>query len=288
MKTLKIYNYEILNFESDPIIYTSAGLTKITNKQMSNVLKRIKGSSPEHLQQDELEQILKNEKLEPNTAIDFLKSICVIGEEIQRPHFNDTTIYTDLNIPESHREFLTNKYEGKLKISPVLPREPIATAHPTLTIFAYMKISPEALREAYTKILDNNPENGASIGFVSGNDFHLTEVHIPAIGNPCAFCTLDRIAYYETIRGSNHHWSKVWSFCRSAKLDLPKADIDELQCLLILGAIISFTNKLTKPAKRLSTQDQVLASRTLNLANGALTEDSSVHWPFCKCLGAKI
>lgn len=285
MKAFRIYNYEILNFNNDPVVYTSAGLTRVTSEPMRSAMRRLKESALEYIEHDELEAMLVVEGLDPASAISFLRSILVVGDIVQVPHFSDVIIYTDLPLPDSYKELLREKYRGKLTISSELPREMLPTPSPTLSIFACLNLDPGTVRSAYNAFIRNNPENGASIGFVSGSDFHLTEVHIPAIGNPCAFCTLDRIAYYERIRGSQHHWSKLWSFCKAMNVKLPSPITDELQCLMILGVIISFANKLTSAPRTLSTQDQVLLSRTLDLTNGSFTEDSSIHWPFCECLG---
>jgi McbB family protein len=131
------------------------------------------------------------------------------------------------------------------------------------------------------------PDCGASVGFISGNHFHLTEIHIPAIGNPCAFCTLDRIAHYESLRTSQHHWSKIWSFCHNNNIDLPRAQVNDLHTALIVGTLTSFTTRYTQAPKVKTTQDQVLLSRTINLETGVTSEDISVHWPLCQCLGVK-
>lgn len=287
MKSIRIYNYEILNFDTDPVVFSNAGFTKINDQNILRALQRIENAQSKILERDTLEKILEDEKLQITSAIDFLKSIHVIGETLDAPHFKNTHIYSDLEIPQDLKSYLEKKSNGKLKILDIPSVKVSKFPTPTLCIFACLRLTPKSIKKTYTELLNQNPECGASIGFISGNYFHLTEIHIPSLGNPCAFCTLDRISHYETARSSFHHWSKIWTFCRSRNIDLPKTPIDEFQTILILGSIISFTKKLTQPPKNKVTQDRALLSRTLNLEDGTLTEESNVHWPFCECLEAR-
>ncbi|MCO7516908.1 McbB family protein [Pseudomonas guariconensis] len=287
MKTLRIYNYEILNFDSDPMVFSPIGFTKITEPKMAKALQHLAETQSTLLPQDELEQILLSENLNPASGIDFLRSISIIGEHAEPPYFENAIIYTDWDISNELKSYLKRKSHDKTQIRKLpLSKTPKAKT-PTLFILAYLKLCPDLLRKTYTAILDSNPDCGISVGFISGKYFHLTEVYIPSIGNPCAFCTLDRIAHYEQLRPSHHHWYKIWAFCRSKKIALPKTAIDELQNALILGTVTSFSNKLIHPQKSKLTQDQTLLSRTLNLENGTFTEDNSIHWPLCQCLGLK-
>lgn len=288
MKTLRIYNYEILNFDPQPIVFSTAGFTRITDPKLAKALKHLTERQLKHIPQHELEQIFESETLQPESAISFLKSILIIGEPTQLPHFKSVTACIDWEIPDTLKEHIENRTENKLKIT--RPSELNTDTHPNPTLFvlAYSKLKPEELRTIYSKLSKNNPDSGISVGFISNHFFHLTEAYIPSIGNPCAFCTLDRITHYERLRASQHHWSKIWSFCQSNKIDLPKTPIDELQSALILGTIVSFTNKLTHFQKSKLTQDQVLLSRTLNLSDGSFSEDSSIHWSLCQCIGETL
>lgn len=287
MKTLRVYNYEILNFDSEPMVFSASGFTRITEPKLIKALQLIEKNQSKYIQPETLEKILRKVHLHPSSAINFLRTLSIIGEPTDPPRFQRTLIYHDLEISTETKHYLESKSNDSLEIRKhsdyALPK----TNEPTLVVFACAKLCPHSLKNTYSNLLVSNPQCGASVGFISGNYFHLTEMHIPSIGNPCAFCTLDRIAHYEKLRASQHHWCKIWSFCSNNNIDLPKIQIDELQKSLIIGAIISFTSKLTTPPKSKITQDQVLLSRTINLKTGVTTEDASVHWPLCQCRGLK-
>lgn len=288
MKTLRIYNYEILNFDAQPTVFSTAGFTRIIDPKLVKALQNMTERQSKDISHHELKQILESEELQPERAISFLKSIFIIGEPTQPPHFKNVTTCIDWEIPETLKNYIEKSPSNKIKIIKASELNTNTQPSPTLFVLAYSKLNPEELRANYTKLLKNNPDCGVSVGFISNHFFHLTETHIPSIGNPCAFCTLDRIAHYESLRASQHHWSKIWSFCQSNDISLPKTTVDELQSTLILGTIASFTNKLTHFQKSKLTQDQVLRSRTLNLSDGSFTEDSSIHWSLCQCIGEAL
>ncbi|HEK1684571.1 TPA: McbB family protein [Pseudomonas putida] len=286
MKFIRVHNYEILNFEPTPIIFSATGFTKIHETKIINILQKLKEAPSNYIDTKKLEQLATNEKLQPIPAIEFLKSIKIIEEKTSHPYFNSATLFTDIPISQEIAAHL--KYSNiSINPSKSSPCDIPDGRSKEIFIFAFLKINPNQLREAYIKILDRNPTCGAVIGFASGNFFHLTECHLPSIGNPCAFCTLDRVAYYERLKPSHHHWSKIWSFCQLNDIDLPTANIDALQKSLILGMLTVFVSKMTEAPKFKITQDRVLASRTLNLETGHIIEDTSIHWPFCQCLEPK-
>lgn len=285
MKPLRVYNYEILNFDTDPMVFSPSGFTKITEPKIIKALKHIKKTQHQYIQYSALEHILRKLNLPPVDAIGFLKNLSIIGETTAPPTFQRTIIFHDLEIPNELANHVEEHSNGTIKIRALSDYALPLTSTPTLFFFACAKLSPRSLKKTYEELLAMHPDCGASVGFISGNHFHLTEIHIPTIGNPCAFCTLDRIAHYESLRTSQHHWSKVWSFCRGNNINLPRAQVNEFHTSLILGALISFAKKYTQAPKSKTTQDQALLSKTINLETGVISEDISVHWPLCQCLG---
>lgn len=285
MKTLRIYNYEILNFDAQPTLFSPTGFTKINEPKFINVLQRITQNPSMLIQQEELEHLLALESLPVEEGISFLKTLSIVGEIDQLPYFKKIILCIDWEIPESVQKWLEDKNENITLLAP--PNSVITSAQPepTLFILAYLKLRPESMRKLYYDIVKNNPHAGVSVGFVTGQFFHLTQPYIPSLGNPCAFCTLDRMAHYESLRASQHHWSKIWSFCQAHKLDLPTTPIDEFQSFLIVCMILSFGKRFTQPPKSRLTQDQILVSRTLNLSTGSFNEDPAVHFPMCQCIG---
>lgn len=68
MKSIRTYNYEILNLEIDPVVCAHTDLSRATRNQLSIALRRIKKCSLQYLEQDEIQNILVAEGLDPERA----------------------------------------------------------------------------------------------------------------------------------------------------------------------------------------------------------------------------
>ncbi len=71
MKTIRIYNYEILNFDAQPTVFSNAGFTRITDPRLTKVLQHIAESHLKYMPEDELKKILEHEELQSEKAIRF-------------------------------------------------------------------------------------------------------------------------------------------------------------------------------------------------------------------------
>ncbi|MHC6224737.1 McbB family protein [Pseudomonas sp. X10] len=286
MKSLKICNYEILNFETEPLVYSAKGITKITNPNLASALHKIIKLKETGVAPSLIEEILKEEGVHAQSALQFLKDIAILSNDIPAPYFSKAVIYCDWQI-SPNTEYLANRQNPiQIEIRDLdknyKPQEP----SPTLFILASLKLDYKETRKKYHALIKNNPTSAISMGFISGGHFHLTEPYIPTIKNPCAFCTIDRIIHYESQRSSHHPWSRVLAFCHNHNLPSPKTEIDEFQNALILGAILKIAKKFTTHQTSKTTQDRVLQSITIELDSGRLVEEPSIHWPLCECLEA--
>lgn len=290
MKMIRVHNYEILNFENHPLIYSNSGITKITNKGMANALEAMEKHKGTDIPIKTIKNILIKENIQAEHAIGFLKSISILGNTQAKPYFQRVRIFCEWPISPQTITHIEKSSQGTIEIAPVgfIEHIPEATAPPTLFIAALSQLNPRRLRDKYNEFLKLYPSCGISIGFISGNHYHITEPHITTIKNPCAFCTIDRIIHYENLRKSQHPWSRLLAYCDATDIPLPAREVDELQKALILGAIIKLGTRFTNNQKIKYTQDMVLRALTINLDNGYITEDPSVHWPLCKCLEKSI
>lgn len=287
MSSIRIYNYEILNFDPEPVIFSAAGFTRITEPKLVTALNHLTEFNSQLIHHNELQDLLTKNSLEPEPTIEFLKSLSIIKESQQPPHIERIVLWLDWELPSAVEDWLVECSGGLLSIVHNCQLSTENRVNPTLFILAHSKLKPASARKTYFELAKNNPDGAISIGFISNHYFHLTEPYVPSIGNPCAFCTLDRIAHYETIRGSNHQWSQIWKFCNTSNVDLPRTHLNPLQSALILGAIGDFASRFTHLPKSGITQDAFLLSKTLNLTDGSLIEESSIHWPLCECIGDK-
>ncbi|WP_449431833.1 McbB family protein [Pseudomonas putida] len=284
MKSLKICNYEILNFESDPLIYSSHGITKITDTHLAQALRKINERNKNEASIEFIQETLSREGLCVESAIEFLKSIAVLAHDTPQPYLQRTIVFCDWQLTPNMPNISDTLNPMKIEIRDLdytyLPEHKI----PTFFILLTRALDHKKLRTTYRKIVENNSASAISIGIISGNYFHLTEPFIPAIKNPCAFCTIDRIIHYETIKPSHHRWSRLLVFCQKRDLPLPTIEVEALHNALIFGTVLKAAKRLTTPHTVKTTQDKTLQSLTVNLETGYIKEEPSVHWWMCDCL----
>lgn len=287
---IRVHNYEILHFDSNPLIHSNSGVTKITNKGMARALQALEKYRETDITIRTIKDIFIKENIQIKHAIRFLQTIAILGNAQANPYFQSVRIFCEWPISHQITHHIEKASRGKIEIMPTgfIEHIPKATDAPTLFIAALSQLTPCRLRAQYYEFLKMHPSCGISVGFISGNHYHITEPYIATIKNPCAFCTIDRIIHYENLRKSQHPWSRLVAFCDSTGIPLPTREIDELQKALILGAIIKLGTRFMNNQKIRYTQDRVLRATTINLDNGYITEDPSVHWPLCKCLEKSI
>lgn len=287
MKKIKICNYEILNFEQDPLVYTSVGVTKITNEGIFNALKEIVKKKGQAVTRASLTRIFKQESVAVDSAISFLKDINVLGEEEAVPALKKAVIYCDWPIGAELVELIRGEGRNKIELRKLDDVSLERSAEPVFFIIATLKLDVSKLQAVYFELCSLNPLSAISLGFSNGSHFHLTEPYIPSLGNPCAFCTINRVIYYEGMMPSQHQWSKLLAFCCDKGIPLPAIDSDGFKKLLIMMLLARSSKKMIFPRTAKTTQDETLQALTIDLESGRVTDVPSVHWPICHCLRAE-
>lgn len=109
MNVFRIYNYEILNFDLDPMIFSSTGFTKIKEPKIIRALQKMESTQSKYIKRQDLEEIFETEKLEPISTLNFLKTLSILGEKAEPPHFQNVIIYHDLDAPPTTNTVLREK-----------------------------------------------------------------------------------------------------------------------------------------------------------------------------------
>lgn len=288
MKKIKICNYEILNFEQDPLVYSSAGITKITDDGLFNALKEIVKKRGQAVTRASLKRIFKRERVSVDSAISFLKNIKVLGEEEAAPALKKAVIYCDWPIGADLVELIRNEGKNKIELRKIADVSLECSAEPVFFIIATLKLDVSRLKDVYFGLCNKNPLSAISLGFSNGSHFHLTEPYVPSLGNPCAFCTINRVIYYEGMMPSQHQWSKLLAFCSNKEIPLPAIDSDGFKKLLIMMLLARSSKKMILPQVAKTTQDETLQALTIDLESDQVTHVPSVHWPICNCLSTEL
>lgn len=281
---IRINNYEILNFDTDTLLYSEKGITKIHSPNLERALRAIKETHLPETTTGQLNRVFQEHNLEPDEVLEFLKQVLTISQIKENPYFNKAHIYHDWEITSELTKYITKNTNATISLTKLNYDTPIIPAQKTFFVLSSLTLNPSKLRDLYFKTCRENTDCAICIGFISGNCFHLTEPFVPEIGNPCAFCVIDRIISYETQRPGFSLWTKMLNFCQTNRISLPPQPLDPLQLTLILSAIVKSITTLTTSQPRKVTQDSTLQSTTLNLESGFITKQSTSHWLMCECL----
>lgn len=288
MRKIKVCNYEILNFEVDPLVYTSTGITRITSAGIFSVLKEILKEKNQEIPYARLKKIFRAENIVAEDAMSFLEKINILGEVSATPYLKKAVIYCDWVISSALIDVIERAGLNQIEVRKLEDVSLQQSDEPALLILATLKLDVQKMQSIYFDLRNKNPFSAISLGFSNGSHFHLTEPHIPRVGNPCAFCTINRVIHYEKMMPSQHQWSKLLEFCSSNDVALPKIESDEFKDTLIMMLLVKVSKKMIFSCDAKTTQDETLQSITIDLENGRTTNVASAHWPICRCLSPEL
>jgi len=287
MNQIKLCNYEILYFDNTPAVFSSKGVTKINSTSLLTVLEQYLPFKNTHVSLQEFTQTLKSQHLNTEQSLSFLSSIGITTKAAPEPYLQHAVIASDWLLPASLKTAFIEETATKLEFVPLEEVRHHQALKSTLYVIICNQIKISDLKEIYFDLCTKNTNHAVSLGFSSPTHFHLTEPFLPEIGNPCAFCTLERMAHYQSFRPSNNPWTKLVSFCSQKGIATPTVPTDLLSKTLILGMVVRSIKPFLDSYCTRTTQDVCLQATTLELNTGFIKRSASIHWPLCDCLGGK-
>lgn len=283
---IKINNYEILNFESDTLLYTKSGITKINSLPISSLLEKLENLKTQTLSENNLFEIIEQYNIDPQEALSFLKNTNTIQSIKGNPHYSKATLYLDWKCTTDVQAAISELPKKNIILASMKNNDyPDNIAE--LFIISTLDLHPMKLREFYFEICKRNPDSAIILGYFIENKYHLSQPFIPTTGNPCAFCSIDKVRNTERVRPGISQWAKIVNFCSDRTLALPQPAPTLLQRSLILGLILKKIDLYTSPQDIPSTQDSNILTTTLDLETGEITNEIFPHWSMCHCLRIK-
>ncbi|WP_086936633.1 MULTISPECIES: McbB family protein [Pseudomonas] len=282
---LSISNYELLNFENANAIVSEKGIARIDSPAMLKLLKELK--SVECITKSDLNELFANNNLEPTNAYNFLTSAIHINTAKDINYFKSTLIAHDWKKTSNLEEILSREIEHLSTCS--LEDLDLYTPHKEerYIIILCSKYNYTEIKNLYFSSARKWPKSAISVCYGSSDLFHISQPYIPEIGNPCHFCTIDKLISNETHSPSVNTWSKLLNFCKGKNINLPNTKPTLLQESLILGAIARVSRLVSGTTTSQKYQDNIFQTTTINLSNGHISQASATHWYLCDCLGAK-
>jgi McbB family protein len=280
---LSIQNYNLLNFNSDSVVISQKGVSRVKSPSLLEVIRRLNNRSS--ITDNELLGLFSEYNLDQEEAYQSLEGIIDIQTEKDAFYFKTIIVAHDWDDTAQFESLLLDELPSSTsvcKISELAQRITVDSC--SYIILACKNYEYNDLKKIYFQITSNHPESAVSICYSNGDSYVIGQPYFPKIGNPCHFCSIDRLINHETYKPSKNTWSSLLNFCRSKHIPIPTPHYSLYQKCLIIGAIVQKVKLITGSNGICRFQDNILQETTLSLSNGNVSESSISHWCMCDCL----
>ncbi|MBX8486540.1 McbB family protein [Pseudomonas cichorii] len=285
---LKIFNYEMLNFENQKLIISEKGISKINSDPLWSVLRELQESQERTITEATLDELINKNNLPHPDTRNFLNTALNIQNHLKNPYIEEVLIIHNLSSATSLEKILSEEVTRKCTIIPIskLNTERLKNKRAFVHFFCE-PYDYHALHDKFFEIAEKSPQAALCVSYFTADSFCVSQPFIPETGSPCHFCAIDRISSYEDYTSSNNSWTKLLRFCKKNNIPAPSKEPSLLQRSLAYGLLAQRINFYTTQHMGRRHQDSVFSSVNINLHNGKITEETVPHWFLCKCLRDK-
>ncbi|MBK3430516.1 MULTISPECIES: McbB family protein [unclassified Pseudomonas] len=279
---IAIPNYQILNFETESLVISDAGISKVHSRPILKALRQIQMSRA--LTKDELDEILADNGLNAASAFEFLEKI-IPFTAAKELYFEKTIVVHSWEgtaaIEDLFRQELSGVVEFKDFSSDIVSSLAGFRCFIVLLCHSY---DYEGLKKIHFDLAKISPASAISVCWPMGGFFCIGQPYISEVGNPCHFCTVDRLIHNESVKRVKNNWASALAFCKNEHVNVPFKKLSLYQELVVIGAIISNVKFFTESGVLRKYHDDVLCSSYVQLSDGRIFQESSSHWYICDCL----
>jgi len=280
---LNIQSYEILDFNSDNLVVSKKGVSKISSPPLLAALNKLK--SYKNISRGELNEVLSTHGLNPEPAFDFLEKIISIKDACEDLYFDKTIVAHDWDENINLEELLRSEINTPLEVCSIsgLVRDQTLNKKYYIVIMC-RNYDYELIKKIYFELADVAPESAISVCYSVGDAYCISQPYCPKIGNPCHFCNIDRLINYEEYHSARNAWSKLLRYCKNKHMAVPVNSLSLLQQSLVVGAVIRKIKLLTSSDNEFRYQDNILQDSHIDFAGCFVREVATSHWHMCDCL----
>ena len=280
---LNIQSYEILNFHSDNLVVSRKGVSKISSPSLLAALTKLK--SYKNISKAEFLEILSEHGLNPEAAYGFLEKALSIKEDPGEIYFEKTIVAHDWDKTTDLEALLRSEIDTPLEISDISGSlKDIVLSKKCYIVIACMNYDYDFIKKIYFDLVSAAPDSAISVCYRSGNSFCISQPYLPKVGNPCHFCSIDRLINYEEYHSGRNTWSRLLHFCKNKHIAVPADSLNILQRSLVVGAIVKKIKLLTNPGSEYRYQDNILQDSYVDFNGNFVRDVSASHWYMCDCL----
>lgn len=276
-------NYEILNFESESLVVSDMGISKIHSQPLLAALSQLKASDV--TTREEFDALLSGNGLNPKSAFDFLESIIPL-KTVEDVYFEKTVIVHTWKGRTDLEELFAQELSGALEFVE-FSSDVVASIH-GLRCFVVLlchSYDYDQVKKIHFDLAKASPQSAISVCWPMGGFFCIGQPYIAEIGNPCHFCTVDRLVNNESAKRTRNNWASVLGFCRNKHVNVPSKTLSLYEEMIVVGSIIKKIKFFTDPVVARKYQDDILYVSYLQLSDGKIFEEPNSHWCMCDCLG---
>ena len=282
---IRIYNYELLNFNNEKIIISEKGISKINSSSLWNTLLDLQSIVENDIQDEHLDQLIEKHDLPIDETKSFLQSIVRFNVRTVENYYDEVFIIHDMNDVGQMKKTIGDEFERK----------------PTFihfNEFAIDKVKQERnfihfhcenynysnLKSTYFRLAGALPMSAFSVSHFTNNSFNFSQPYLPEISNPCHFCEVDRACHYEEVNAGSNNWIKLLQFGKERKISVRVKNPSALHKALALGLLSQRIKLYTNNRGGSRYQDSIFSAAKINLNDGRITEENIPHWYLCRCL----
>jgi len=280
---INIQNYEILNFPTDDLIVSKRGVSRINSPALLAALTKLKNYK--NISRVTFDEILSDHGLNPDYAYGLLEKALSITEDFSGLYFEKTIVAHDWGRNTELENLLRSEINTPLELSEISGSlVDVVSNKKYYIVIVCMNYDYDFIKKTYFDLVTAAPESAISVCYSVGNSYCISQPYLPKVGNPCHFCSVDRLINYEGYQSSRNAWSKLLQFCRSKHIAVPTSPLNVLQRSLLVGALIRKIKLLTSSDSELRYQDNILQETHVDFASTLVREASVAHWYMCDCL----
>lgn len=279
-----IPNYEILNFETESLLISELGISKIHSQSLLKALRELKLSKL--MTKAEVDEVLAENGLNQSDAFAFLERVIPL-KSTEDIYFEKTIVVHDwagrVDVESLFRSEVFNCLEFKSFSSELVKLVRNFRCFIVLLCYAY---DYECVKKLYFDLARASPKSAISVCWQMGSVFCIGQPYIAEIGNPCHFCSVDRLIHNQSVKTAKNNWASILAFCKSKHIGVPAKVLSLYEEMIVIGAVIKKVKIFTEHIDMHKYQDDILHSSYLQLMDGRVSEESNSHWYMCDCLRA--
>jgi McbB family protein len=276
---MRLSDFQIVEHEQKAIVVSDKGISRIVDTTLIRLMKAWSENGGQN--RLDIQEQLVTHSLDASQTLKFLEDIIGFESKRQIRHFLASRVFFNSNSGFARiiaRGLPTQQYTSchskSKKISP--------SSAPHLDILLMEDPASDKERIFYQTHLKENPKNAVIATYLIEDSMVMTAPHCPDIGNPCLYCTIDRVLHYTKLRTTKSSWAKLTAFFSENSISMPFPKLTQANEQLI-SALISLQIDLYMQGRAVCHQDNVYSNILFNLASGEMVKTQPTHWYLCNC-----